>query len=91
MKKINKAEEIHVIEKNEPTEDIEELRKKLLSNEIHDYEVISLGNNRGQFFIRLPTRMTNRLQLKKEDKIKISLTGSEENMKILLEVVKHES
>jgi len=37
----------------------------LLSNEFQDSEVVKVGENRGQLFVRLPTRMTARLGIKK--------------------------
>ena len=82
MKKDKKSEEM--------TKDLEKLKKELLSNELEDSEIVSLGENRKQFFIRLPTRLTNQIQLKSVDKIKILWRCSEEKVKISLEVVKHE-
>lgn len=88
MKNIKETEKIHTTEQPEKPKDIEELRKELLSNEISDSEIINVGLNRNQFFIRLPTRMTDTLNLTKEDKMRITLSGTEGNFKITLEVVK---
>lgn len=90
MKNSKKIDNIHVITKKPPRKDIEVIAKDLLSNELQDSEVVSLGENRKQYFIRLPTRLTDRLKLSKTDKIKVVWTGSESKIKIDLEVV-HDS
>jgi len=83
------TEKIHTVEKPEKPKDIDELKKEMLSHEITDSEMVRLGLNRKQFFIRIPTRMTDRLNLKKEDNIRIVMSGPPENITIRLEVVRH--
>jgi len=71
---------------NKPA-DFEEVEKKLFSKELTDYEVVSLGENRGQFFVRLPTRMTNKLGFKKGMNIKITLVLNDGVRRLSLEAV----
>ncbi|VVB74118.1 Uncharacterised protein [uncultured archaeon] len=89
LKLSEETEKIHTVEKPEKPKDIDELKKELLSHEITDSETVSLGLNRKQFFIRIPTHMTDRLNLRKEDKIRIVLSGPPDNVVIKLEVVRH--
>lgn len=91
MKKVNNQREnqtkerITVEDKPEKPADLDELRKKLFSKEMTDDEVVSLGENRGQFFIRLPTRMTNKLDFKKGMNIKITLILNDSERRLILE------
>jgi hypothetical protein len=88
MNNSEETEKIHIEETPKRPTDIEDLKKRLLSNEIADSETVSLGVNRKQFFIRLPTRLTDQLMLKKEDKVKVIWKKTPEKMDITLEVEK---
>ena len=88
MKNNKQTEKIHILDKPAKLSYIEGLKKNLLSNKLEDSEIVNLGLNRNQFFIRLPTRMTNRINLKKEDKIKVEWSGTDDEIEIKLEVVK---
>jgi ABC-type lipoprotein release transport system permease subunit len=76
-------------EKKPKAQNFEEIKKELLSDKLVDEETVNLGINRGQFFIRIPNRMANRLSLTKEDKIKLILEGKDTNKEIKLEVIKN--
>jgi len=78
-------EKITIEDKPEKPSDFEEVGEKLFAKDMIDYEVISLGENRGQFFVRLPTRMTNKLEFKRGDKIRITLILHDDERKLVLE------
>ncbi|KYK29892.1 hypothetical protein AYK20_09530 [Thermoplasmatales archaeon SG8-52-1] len=50
-----------------------------------DEAIVKIGENRGQFFIRIPQFVKYRLELKKKDKILFRITA---NNKIELKVIK---
>ncbi|MBI5046340.1 hypothetical protein HZC07_01265 [Candidatus Micrarchaeota archaeon] len=87
MNNFKKSDKIRMKNQHPPREDIEKLKKELLSNELRDEEIINVGENRGQLFVRLPTRITTRIGIKKGDKLRIIAEGIGKNVKINLEVV----
>ena len=72
MKSSKKTEGIQLKKATPKPVDIEELKKSLLSDEIHDSEVVAVGANRSQHFVRIPARLTQMLQLSTQKKVKIS-------------------
>lgn len=65
-----------------------ELIEKYLSEEEVTEAIASLGENRGQFFVRIPVKISERLNLQETDKIKFVVRGKGSNFKLEVEVVK---
>lgn len=65
-----------------------ELVDKYLSEEEVTEATATLGVNRGQFFVRLPVKISERLNLQETDKIKFVVRGKGSNFKLEVEVVK---
>lgn len=65
-----------------------ELVEKYLSEEEVTEATASLGENRGQFFVRIPVKISERLNLQETDKIKFIVRGKGPNFKLEVEVLK---
>jgi len=72
MKKLKEIKEIQPKKSPSKPTDIEELKRKLLSDEIDDSEVVALGANRSQYFVRIPARLSRMLELTTKKKMKVS-------------------
>ena len=88
MKKYKENDKIHTIEKKPIPKDLPEIKRDLLSGKHREEAIMSLGKNRGQYFLRLPTRVTKFLQLGDDDTIKIVAEGDDKSVEIRLEIIK---
>lgn len=90
MKKYKNNNKIHMVEKKPIPEDLHEIRRDLLSDKHREYAIVNLGKNRGQYFIRLPTKISRLLGLEDRDKIKIIAEADDKTNEIKLEIIKGE-
>jgi len=65
-----------------------ELKEELLSEIEKDEAEAVIGENRGQLFVRIPVRISQRLELKKGDKLRFIVEGKHEKQDFRVEVVK---
>ena len=77
-----KTNELSVIPKD--------LIKEYLSNEEITEAVSAIGENRGQFFVRIPVKIAERLHIQKTNKIRFIVRGKADNIKLEVDVVKNE-
>lgn len=56
-------------EKPLPPEDRSKLLKAIIEGEYPEEGVATVGENRGQLFVRIPRSISNRLELQKGDKL----------------------
>jgi len=66
-----------------------ELVEKYMSDEEITDAVATLGVNRDQYFVRIPVKISERLNLKKTDKIKFIVRGKGESVKLETEVIRN--
>ncbi len=88
MKKYKNIEEIHIKEKKPLPKDFNEVKQELLSDKHREVFTVNMGKNRGQYFIRIPTRMAKILELDDNCKIKITTETKEKESNIKLEIIR---
>lgn len=91
MKSSKESNEIHTLKKSPLPTDFAKVKEELLSDKHKEEEIAKLGKNRGQYFIRIPTKIARLLDLKDNDKIKITAESSEKKKEVWLEIIKGES
>ena len=91
MKSSKKSNEIHPIKKSPLPDDFTKIKEESLSDKQREEETVSLGINRGQYFIRIPSKISQLLDLRNGDKIKITAEASESGKQVWMEIVKGES
>ena len=69
----------------------EKVFKELLDEEHKEEATSKLGINRGQFFVRIPRVISNRLDLKETDSIKFTITRKNDKDQLTVEIVSNES
>ena len=71
-----------------PPADLHVVKKEILSNVIKDEKEAIVSINRGQLFVRIPTKIAERLNLKLGDKIKFIVEGEGDKISLNVEIVK---
>ena len=64
------------------------LAEKLLEEEEITEEEASIGENRGQLFVRIPKKIKNRLGIEKGNRFLFRITGKHKQSKLEVEVIK---
>jgi hypothetical protein len=88
MKNNENINKIHNIDKKPIPKDFHEVKQELLSDKLKEEEIVNLGQNRGQYFIRIPTRISRMMSLNPEDKIRIIAESQEGIIDVRLEIIK---
>lgn len=91
MKSSKKSNEFHTLKKPPLPHDFAKVKEELLSPTHKEEEIVNLGKNRGQYFIRIPSKIAQLLDLGDNDKIKIFAESGESSKAVWLEIIKGES
>ena len=88
MKNNKELDKIHPIDKRSKPKDFDEIKHDLISETHREIAEINIGVNRGQLFIRIPSRITKVLDLTKENKIKLIAEINKKEKKLNIEIIK---